>query len=708
MNEIKVGSCIYILDNLYRIICVTSKNVFLIKLMVDRLELSFYERIVFNSMLFANSTFEEATAHKYIDFDRLPAKKLKQFETALSIVREVERSFGPSYINLLTKKKTGYFKMLSLKYDVSVKTIWKYVRMYLQSGFDIYSLVDKRYFHGQARDYLYRVKTGRRRADGKAYGVIFDSSVKEKADKIIKIFKINREMTIKRAYQIFIDTYYAEYDSEMDCMVWLPPEVRPTFNQFTYYLRKKMSKQDLDEKRSSKIEVMNDKRILPGSSRTEALRPGWVAECDAVEVDLSLVSENDPEQTVGRPIMYVMIDVLTSCIIAASVSFENNSIIGLTNLFINLCEDKEKLCKKYDICINRDEWPSNVIPHEIRCDHGSDFMSNRFKEICRLLKINLNYETPGMGSKKGIVEQSFHQFHTSIRPSLEKYGLITKRHDSKHHRNAMLTISDFIKMVLHYVIYHNNHMMGTYNFNKEMLTSFDFSPTPSGVWKYYADRKGTTFQINDTNRINYIYNLLFADDAKLSRRGIEYKGLFYINQDENLLKRMYFAGTNKIDFPIRYDPRTTSKLYYEDGSRIMELNLNEEILNNADFKDMTWNEYAEYEKKRREMIRKAAEYNMEQNAYLNSDYNNIIRDSSTNVLPSQSNLSLNRKIEKYNYNKSHPIDLFGTNEPKSVNFSDEEESVLVKEEKPVKETDDATQIDMFDSDKLIEFFVKYQ
>lgn len=61
--------------------------------------------------------------------------------------------------------------------------------------------------------------------------------------------------------------------------------------------------------------------------------PGDMVEIDAVEVDLSIVSELDRSKVVGRPIMYVMVDIFTRMILAISVSFDNNSMIALTNLF---------------------------------------------------------------------------------------------------------------------------------------------------------------------------------------------------------------------------------------------------------------------------------------------------------------------------------------------------------------------------------------
>ncbi len=61
--------------------------------------------------------------------------------------------------------------------------------------------------------------------------------------------------------------------------------------------------------------------------------PGDLWEVDECEIDLSLVSVENPSVTVGRPIVYVMIDVYTRMIVAYSVAFDNNSVLGITNCF---------------------------------------------------------------------------------------------------------------------------------------------------------------------------------------------------------------------------------------------------------------------------------------------------------------------------------------------------------------------------------------
>lgn len=136
---------------------------------------------------------------------------------------------------------------------------------------------------------------------------------------------------------------------------------------------------------------------------------------DEVEVDLSLVSADDPKRVVGRPVVYVMLDLYTRLIVAVSIGFDNNSVLGFTNCLMNLADDKVEYCKKYGLTITENIWPSGYLPKRIRCDRGAEYRSKRVKEICNELGIMRELVTAGTGSLKGSVEQFFHMMHPQHR-----------------------------------------------------------------------------------------------------------------------------------------------------------------------------------------------------------------------------------------------------------------------------------------------------
>ena len=329
--------------------------------------------------------------------------------------------------------------------------------------------------------------------------------------------------------------------------------------------------------------------MLTASTRLDAIRPGWIVEVDAWEADVSIVSQLDPEQAIGRPVVYFMIDIYSKAIVAMSVSLENNSLQGVTNLLINLGEDKQKFAARFGFeSFDRTLWPSNFVPNEIRCDRGAEMRSDKFGKICNRLGITRTLEPPAIGSMKGMVEQCFHQLNTSIRTELENKGLITKRHDSNHHREAMLTIEDFTRMVIVFVLTHNQQYMTEFIPSKEMLKSEGFKPIPAVLWTYGCSLYGLPRMITETTRDQYFYDLLPERTASLSRNGIAYGGLkYYCNQDAALHREMYTAQNNKISFSICIDPQDVSNIYYMRDNALYMASLNPEYPEQMSYAGMT-------------------------------------------------------------------------------------------------------------------------
>lgn len=328
--------------------------------------------------------------------------------------------------------------------------------------------------------------------------------------------------------------------------------------------------------------------------------PGDLVEIDACEVDISLVSEVNPEKTVGRPVVYFMIDVYTRIILAVSVSFDNNSALGITNLFLNLSDNKHEYCARYGITYTGDDiWPSNIIPRRVRVDRGAEFKGKEFDRLCIELGIEKQIVPGAMGSLKGVVEQSFHRLQSEQREHIENHGLIEKRYDSHHHKEASLNIRQYTAMVINYVLNHNQTYNEYYRTTKDMQQK-QIKPIPALLWKYGVARYGHPRPISDIEQ--YRYRLLSPVKAKISRRGIEYKKLWYFpSDDDELLRKMFELGNKREVFIVRIDKRYVGAVYYEKAGKLAKVPLNTRMVGNQEFENYTLKEWEDYLKSRREM-----------------------------------------------------------------------------------------------------------
>lgn len=618
------------------------------KLDIRYLQLQEFERMLRNKEV---NFVDECPA--VLDYEKLPQETYDAFLVRRDMIQKIVDHYGPTYMGLQGKRHKEYLNKIAEEIEYSKPVLWRWIRQYLQSGCNDISLVDRRFslVPKKKRPDLcnYTVKTGRPTEEGISEGVVLTDMVISQFEKYLQEFKQGREKTFINAYAGLISEYYTKISTDGQQRSVCPISERPTFRQFYNYCHKHLSQEEKDAIKTSRAEQRNNKRLLLASSRMDAIRPGWIVEVDAWEADVSIVSQIDPEQCVGRPIVYFMVDIYSRAIVAMSVSLENNSLQGITNLMINLGEDKQKYTSRFGIeSFDSALWPSNFIPHEIRCDRGAEVRSDKFGKICNRLGITRTLEPPAMGSMKGLVEQCFHQLNTSVRTELENKGLITKRYDSNHHREAMLTVEDYTRMVIAFVITHNQKYLTEFLPSKEMMKTEGFMPIPVILWSYGCKKFGQPQMITEANRNQYFFDLLPEKTATISRNGITYKGLRYFNSsDDMLLKDMYVAQNQRVKFTVRIDPQDVEHVYYIRNSTLCIASLNPGYPEQMSYSGLTWQQYEEYKQRLKQMKKEGDAHNLQIFVDRRLVNQTIISNAATEHLAVTSELKAARKDERY-------------------------------------------------------------
>lgn len=534
---------------------------------------------------------------------------------------------------------------------------WKFCTRYFQSGMKDYALIDKRYWgNNTGKNYNFISKPGAKPKYFEQTGVVINEEIEKYYEEALRDFKSGRQKTIKSAYDKMNLMHFSRVEmiNGVQNLTLLPESERPTIRQFRYYVNTHMTKQERDEIKTSAREQRNNKRLLTSDVMKNVLGPGDMVEIDAVEADVSLVSELDNTQSIGRPINYFMVDVYTRTIVAISVAFDNNSVLGLTNLFLNLADNKKDFCMKYGVEFDTSKvWPSNFIPRRIRVDRGADFKSKDFDRICNALGIEKQIVSGGTGSLKGVVEQSFHQMHSQQNVHLENYGLIEKRYDSKHHKEAVLTIHEYTKMIINFVLFHNQQYNKNYPLTKAMLQE-NIQPIPAILWEYGVAKYGRPRPIPQVEQ--YLFDLMIPVKASLSKRGICYKNLWYLPEnDSELTKEMFNAGTKKIPFDIRIDKRDVGTVYYIRDNKLIHASLNSYLTGNDDYAGMTLKEYEDFMTKKKQMDAKGRVYNEKLSSYLYGVDESIVDEAKKDTYANEKELSKHRELDKQNVSRENNI-----------------------------------------------------
>ena len=640
----------------YRVIAISYGQITLCELNCSNFNLIQAEQSSLMSLINEGSISVVEDDEIVFNEDNLTNEIKEKYQKNKSLMNELLKEYGPTYMELVGRKGKPKVVELQKKYNISKCSFWRLCCKYFQSGLRDSALIDSRHFgNGTNKEYSYSSKTGRSSEYIKS-GIIISDEVKKYFDEALKDYKSGRHKTIKSAFDKMNLLHFTKtvIVNGKPTIVLAPESERPTFRQFSYYFNKHLTNQEKDLIKTSAMEQKNNKRLLLSDSLNGVKGPGDLVEIDACEADISLVSVLDPTKTVGRPIVYFMIDVYSRIILAASVAFDNNSILGLTNLFLNLADDKQEYCARYGITYDNPQiWPSNIIPNRVRCDRGAEFRGKEFERICNELGIERLLVLPGSGSMKGVVEQSFRQLHLNNNVHLEDHGLIQKRHDSDHHRSATLNIEEYTKMVISFILTHNQKCLETYPITKNMIEN-RIKPIPALLWEYGLNNCYIPRPI--PSKEQYLFNLMTPINAKVTRKGITYKGLWYINpHDKKLAREMFDAGNKHVSFEARMDTRDVGYIYYLRNNKLAIATLNPMLNGNADYSGMTLKQYEDYLHGKNELLAEGRIHNEELSAFGYAINHSIVKEADKQMLPDPKNIRESREIEKQAKSQSNKI-----------------------------------------------------
>lgn len=657
---IRVGDILQVDDKAYRIIYISSPTIVLCQMNIEKLDIAEYDlQAIRTGVLNGDIIIIEDSDKSVVDIGKLTESEKKNFELKQNVIRDINAVYAPSYLKLNGKTHRQEIDDILSKFNLTRARFWRLCRTYLQSGMKESSLLRKKPVN--SIDYTKGKKRGSKGDLGIAAGCPLSKEVIDAFEYGLAFYKSGRAKSFQAAYNKMNNTYFFHdviVDGKKQSRL-MPIDKRPTYRQFYYYCHKNLSAEDYDAIKTSRMEQRNNKRLLLSEDVANVEAPGEKVEADSLEVDLSLISliNEATQQTIGRPIVYAMRDVLTHAVVAVSVSLENNSFLGYTNLFLNLGEDKKEFCARYDIDLADERlFPSNFLPIDFYSDRGPDYKSDPAEKLCNALGINRHPVSGGSGSMKGMIEQWFHQIHSMVNPFTEGAGQIQKRYDSQHHKQAVLNVHDFTKMLIICVLSYNQKHMDKYNPRAcEIRDGID--SVPSVLWQYYCRTKGAPRPITD--KIDYLYKLLVPRQAKIDKRGIHFKNLIYINyDDEDLLGVMYRAQNKKRALSVRYDPRDNSRIYYIDSvGNMVYAELNEGLGWQRDIKGLTFKETADYFKLISVNNKKARQKNEEIDAIRSALVEDIVETAKANspTYAETKNMREAREQEKQALNRMDTI-----------------------------------------------------
>ena len=644
----------------YRVIYVGNGFIALCKMNSNKIEIE-YPTSKSVGLNLRNNLLEKISEENTVFDDGIvPEEYRNAYDEKKKLVQLIVSEYGPTYMGLIGKKSKPVITDFISNSHFKKSQVWNIIRKYLQSGFKASSLMDQRYFRKVSDEYTYKNKPGRKPKDvtiNKGKRITAEDTKNFK--KYLKRFMSHEVKSIQNAYDDMCGDCYMEYVNDNGVYIERLRRDRPTYTQFYYYIRKNTTEQARKEAKKTIGVVRNDSRVHTGTVMDGIRGPAHKVEMDAQEMDVSIVSEEYPEICVGRPILYIMIDVFSQLILAFSIALDNNSIVGCTNCFFNLIEDKEELLRKYcqtsidfkEEYSTNDIWPTGIRPAVIKMDRGSDFISDEVTRIADELDIDLEHVTPRSGSLKPLVENFFKNVNRQLVDLLETKGLIRKVYNSKHHEQSCLDINDVRALVLNHIFYHNTHVLEQYQPSPDMKRQ-KLILTPANIWKYGCENFSNPMRL--PSRDEFIYKVLTPEKATVSKLGIKYQGMRYFNSDDEILNELMFHQQLKEKrMDIRTDPRDMGHIYYLQNGKLEIAALDPFDVRYREYYGMSKKHFLTLEKEYERTKAISKEHNRESRVGLRKRNKAIIEEKAINttIKSDAGNLAENRELEKASVSK---------------------------------------------------------
>ena len=463
------------------------------------------------------------------------------------------------------------------------QTIYRLLRNYWQRG-QIPNALLRTYNRTSDERKVVR-KLGRPRKYTEETGVII-------TDEIKKIFHlvINQTLLSKEKHSIMYA--YRQFQLRFKS---LNPDITdesiPTIRQFKYFYDKEYSQSEKVFQRTDKKIYNKDIRQLKSTVNTHILGTGSKYEIDATIADIYLLSDSDRQSIVGRPIVYLVVDVFSRMVAGFYIGFENPSYVTAMQAFRVAVTDKVELCKKFDIEITNEDWPCVGLPETILADRG-ELLGNQVEVIEKNFSIRIENTPAFRGDSKGIVERYFRTIQANFKPFTSKYGLVQgvkefRRGGNDYRLDATLTISDFTKIILGSILIHNNTQQ-LIKYDREPDMPADMPLIPIEIWHWGIQNRTGKLRTVDADILSVA--LLPRQKATLSDLGLKIFGVYYHCKqitEKGWLHRKSSVTRPKY-FQVAYDLGDAAKVYifYEENSlKYWEATLADR---SREFQDCSW------------------------------------------------------------------------------------------------------------------------
>lgn len=452
------------------------------------------------------------------------------------------------------------------RHGVTKQTVYRLLRRYWQRGMCRNALLP---------DYVNSGARGKRRKPSQAKlgrpRVVREGQGSNITPDIERIFRrVIDERLLKQKHPSIPDAYASGLNLLHAALPTRSVTELPTLEQFRYFYKREYHFTETLPSRMSAVDFSKDIRPITSTSTAEVLGPGYRYQIDATVADIYLVSEQDRSRIVGRPVVYMVIDVFSRMVVGMYVGFEGPSWVSAMVALANTITDKVEYCRQYGVDIDAGDWPVRGLPDVVLADKG-ELNGTKVEAFSQAFGVRIENAPARRGDAKGIVERYFRTVQDRFKPyasGVVENTISRKRGGHDYRLDASLTLSEFTRTIIASVLWHNNyHTLSKYDRTAGMPG--DLPAIPVMLWNWGLANLTGRLRTAPENLVQI--NLLPHEQATVSELGIRLFGCFYTCQEA--IKEGWFhrgQGRRPAGVMVAYDPRRADQIYLRPSNSLKD------------------------------------------------------------------------------------------------------------------------------------------
>jgi putative transposase len=368
--------------------------------------------------------------------------------------------------------------------------------------------------------------------------------------------------SLRRAYHQTLERHFNDgfiLKQGVETATFASANELPSYDQVRYWYLKDQDPTKVITQRDGERRFNLKSRSIGGDAAAGAFGPGSVFQIDSTPAIINLASALNPRRGVGRPNLYFVMDVFSRMIVGFAVTLEEPSYIAAMLAVENTLNDKVEFCANHGFPICEEEWPSHHIPESLVADRG-ELISKNADHLAGALGIAITNTPPYRADLKPFVERQFRTAQDEVIQHLP--GAVNQRHergDRDERLDAVLTLGDFRKIVIQFVLTHNSSRIEGFR-PQEFMIRDGIEPRPIDLWKWGIENRSGHLRSMPGDIVRL--NLLPRSEATVTEHGIRFKKVYYTC--ETALKDQWQVRARSHHawkIPIAYHPHDTNLLY---------------------------------------------------------------------------------------------------------------------------------------------------